>query len=144
MNGKPLPKEKDKPKKKKSTSKLKKELDTIFSLYVRQKDADKNGFVRCYTCGLRKHWKELHCGHFVSRSHLATRFIEDNARPQCAGCNVFGGGRVAVFGSNLERDLGKGTIARLYRKAQEITKDFPYVQRIEEFKVKLKALDKGI
>jgi hypothetical protein len=119
----------------------KKELDRVFSLYIRQSYADSNGYVQCYTCNAQKHWKDMHCGHFVSRSHLATRFDEDNVRPQCVGCNIFGGGKVVIFGSKLEAELGVGTIARLYRQAQQITKGFPYAEKIAHYKALLQDLD---
>jgi len=75
-------------------------------------------------------------GHFASRSYLATRFDETNVRVQCVGCNVFGGGRVAIFATRLEAE-GIST-KELYRKAQQITKYFPYEDKIEEYKLKLK------
>lgn len=142
-NGPELKKEKDKPKKlkKKTNAKLKKELDKIFSLYIRRKYADKNGEASCYTCGKIYKWQELQCGHFVSRQHLATRYDERNVRPQDIGCNIFGGGRVATFATKLESEQ-KGMVTTLYRKAQEITKDFPYQAMIEEYKKKLLTLQK--
>lgn len=136
-NGKPIPKKV----KKKTTSQLKKELDKVFSQYIRQKAADKEGFVLCYTCGVKKHWKEMQNGHFVSRVYLATRFEEGNVRPQCVGCNVFGGGKVVAFAANLEKEQ-PGIVGLLYRKAQEIVKDYPYSQKIEEYKIKLQELNK--
>lgn len=126
--------------KKKTTAQLKKDLDKIFSQFVRQSNADENGMVDCYTCSKRLHWKEMQCGHFVSRQHLATRYSEDNCRPQCVGCNVFGGGKVSVFAERLEKELGVGTVARLYREANQIVKDFPYEAKIEEYENKLTAL----
>lgn len=137
MNGKPIPKGKPK----KSQAKLKKDLDKVFSIYVRQKYADKEGKAQCYTCEVTKEVRELHCGHFISRSYLATRFEEDNVRPQCVGCNVFGGGRNVIFAANLERDCGKGTVDRLFKKAQEIVKNFPYEEKIDYYKLKLKELE---
>lgn len=124
--------------KKKTISWLKKELDRVFSIFIRQKYADSNGMVRCYTCGVLKPIKEMQNGHFVSRIHLATRYDEDNCRPQCVGCNVFGGGKIAVFATKLEAELGKGIIGRLYRKAQQIVKDFPYESKIAHYKSLIK------
>lgn len=126
--------------KKKTQSQLKKLLDKVFSEYVRRKNANENGYVKCYTCSKVLPWQEIQNGHFVSRSHLATRYEEDNTRPQCVGCNVFGGGRVAIFASRLDEELGEGTVAKLYRKAQEITKDYPYQEKIDYYKLKLSEL----
>ena len=70
----------------KSISKLKKKLDTIFSFYIRLRGVDDNGNNQCCTCGKIDNWRNLQCGHFVSRKHMATRFYELNCFPQCVGC----------------------------------------------------------
>ncbi len=137
-------KSKEKPKTKKlSTAKLKKKLDEIFSKYIRQKYANQEGQVQCYTCPKTAHWKEMQCGHFVSRSALATRFSEDNCRVQCVGCNIFGGGQVATFANNLERE-NEGIVTTLYRKSQEITKDFPYQEKIAYYQSLLETESKNV
>lgn len=130
-------------KKKLTTSKLKAKLDNIFSQYIRLKYADKNGNVSCYTCGQIKNWKQMQNGHFVSRSHLATRFDEDNVRVQCVGCNVFGGGKPAEFGLRLEEEH-KGIVLKLMRKSQTITKDYPYLAKIEKYRLIVEKLSTGI
>ena len=83
----------------KTQAQLKKELDRVFSLYIRAKYPKV-----CYTCG--KTDTALQCGHFVSRQYLATRWDENNCRPQCAGCNIFGNGKPLDFEENLKRELG--------------------------------------
>lgn len=137
-----LRKDKDKPRKerKKTTIQLKKELDAIFSKYIRQKYS-KDGFGQCFTCSKRLAISDLQCGHFVSRIYLGTRYAEDNCRPQCIGCNVFGGGKTAQFAANLERIYGPKIISDLFRQANNIVKNFPYKEKIEEFKEKIKQLD---
>lgn len=134
-NGREIPKIKTK-----SNAKLKKELDKFFSLYIRQKNADKEGNCVCYTCGVKKHWKEMQNGHFVSRGHTATRWSYDNCRVQCVGCNVFGGGKLAVYATKLESELGVGTVSRLYREAQAIVKDIPFIEKIDYYKQELNKL----
>lgn len=90
-------------KKSKSLSKLKKELDSVFSLYIRNKYAV-NGLVQCYTCSVKKPVKEIQNGHWIPRNNLATRFSEENCRPQCVGCNMFQKGRPDVFAVNLIKE----------------------------------------
>lgn len=72
-----------------SLPRLKAKLDTLFSLYIRRRDADHNGMVTCIACGKRFHWQEVDCGHFVPRQHLAVRWDERNAHPECRYCNRF-------------------------------------------------------
>ncbi len=90
--------------KSKSQSKLKKELDRVFSIFIRQKYADEAGMVKCYTCSTVKHWKEMQNGHWIPRNNLATRFSEENCRVQCVGCNMFQKGRPDVFAVNLIKE----------------------------------------
>lgn len=91
-------------KKDKTTAWYKKELDRIFSLYIRNKYADSNGYVKCYTCSVSKPIKEMQNGHWIPRNNLATRFSEENCRPQCVGCNMFNKGRPDVFAVNLIKE----------------------------------------
>ena len=98
---------------KKTISKLKKELDKWFSLYIRLRGADDNGNNQCCTCGTIDNWKKLQCGHFVSRKHLATRFHEMNCFPQCVSCNIFKYGEQWKFGQFLDKNLGEGVSEEL-------------------------------
>lgn len=103
-------------KKQVSASKLKKKLDELFSKFIRQRGADENGMNRCFTCGKVAHWKLLQCGHYVSRTKLATRWDEVNCQVQCPGCNLFKEGNKPNFTVNLESKYGKGTVERLVIK----------------------------
>jgi hypothetical protein len=138
--GKPLLKDKDKKKKPLSITKIKKKLDAVFSQYIRQKYADKNGNCKCYTCDYVNHWKKLQNGHFVSRYYLATRFDERNCRPQCFTCNMYRNGMTPDFSDRLEKELGKGITEELYREARKISKYFPYEEKIKEYEEKIKLL----
>jgi hypothetical protein len=125
------------PSKKVSRSKLVKKLDTVFSQYIRLKDAD-NEIATCFTCGKKDHWKKLQNGHFQSRKHYATRWDEQNCQVQCAGCNVFKYGEQFVFGKNLDEKYYAGFSDELYYKAKQIVKISNY--EIEEMIIKYKNL----
>jgi hypothetical protein len=86
-----------------SLAKLKKNLDQVFSRYIRQKYA-RNGLVNCYTCTTIKPPEQMQNGHWIPRNNLATRFSESNCRPQCVGCNMFNRGRPDVFSVNLIKE----------------------------------------
>jgi hypothetical protein len=107
--------------KKISRSKLIKKLDTVFSLYIRQRYSI-NEISKCFTCGKEDHYKKLQCGHFQSRRHYSTRWDEINCQVQCAGCNVFKYGEQFIFGKNLNLEFGEGTSEALYLKAKQIIK----------------------
>jgi len=95
----------EKKKKAESVTNLKKKLDAIFSLYIRQK-YEVDGLVECYTCGVKKPVSQMQNGHFWSRSHLSVRWDEDNCRPQCSGCNVFKHGNYIVYTQKMMEELG--------------------------------------
>ena len=126
--------------KKVSVSYYKKKLDTLFSLFIRQRNADPNGMTKCYTCGVLKHYKELQCGHFVPRQYLSVRYDEINCQTQCYACNMLYNGQPSAFAMNLTRDYGKETVEMLEKKRREITKYFPYELKLEEYKNKLKEM----
>ena len=124
-----------KPLKTKSQAELKKELDRVFSLYIRAIYPKE-----CYTCG--KQGVTLQCGHFIPRNFLVTRFDERNCRPQCVGCNIFGNGKILDFEDHLVRDLGREEVDKMKASRFKIFKvdSSWYVSKIEEYKEKLKNL----
>ena len=121
--------------KKPSRSKLVKQLDSIFSTYIRRKDSI-NYVAICFTCGKKDYYKKLQNGHFQSRRHYSTRFDEVNCQVQCAGCNVFKYGEQFIFGQNLDIKFGEGTARRLHIKAQQILKisDKEIIEMIKRYK----------
>ena len=133
----------------KTISKLKKELDKWFSLYIRLRDADSLGFVQCFTCQRFKHYKSgMQNGHFQSRSFLSTRFDEENCQPQCVGCNMFKSGEQYKFSVNLDNKYGDGKAKELEFKARQIQKfsRVDYEEKISYYKLLVEKLktEKGI
>ena len=102
-----------KKRKEKTQAQLKKDLDAIFSIYIRQKYADDMENVECYTCFKMLPIKKIQNGHFVSRQYLATRWHENNCRPQCWGCNGFGGGKPLDFEERLKKELGSDYVEEM-------------------------------
>lgn len=90
----------------KSVSQLTKELDKVFSLYIRQRDSDEDGYGRCVTCDKLGHYKEMDCGHFVSRSYKSVRWNEYNCALQCKRCNSYGAGEQYLFGKAIDKRWG--------------------------------------
>lgn len=113
----------------------KKKADAVFSLHIRNKYADKEGMVQCYTCPFKGPVKKLQCGHLVSRFYLATRYDERNCRPQCITCNVWRHGRVPEFAARLQAELGDGIVEELYTQARVLIKNFDYQSIINKYAV---------
>ena len=132
----------------KTISKLKKELDTIFSLYIRLRESEE-GLVQCFTCGKVSHYKSgMQNGHFQSRKHLSTRWSETNCQVQCVGCNMFKAGEQYKFSIALDSKYGEGTAEELELLARTIMKvsRIDYEGKISYYKELVEKLkkDKGI
>jgi hypothetical protein len=128
--------------KKESVSSLKKKAWQIFSEWVRVKDADYRGFIRCFTCGKVGHYKTFHAGHFLGGRRNNLLFNEIGCHPQCYECNVpkhgnqweYGKRMVKLYGEKVVKDLEK-----LNRKNKQFT-IFELKEIIKTYQVKLKNL----
>ena len=133
----------------KSISKLKKELDKWFSLYIRLRDATDEGLCQCITCGKVSHYKKgMQNGHFQSRRFLATRFDEHNCAPQCVACNMFRGGEQFRFGLAIDSKYGEGEAEELEFLARTTVKfsRYDYEDKISYYGTLVEKLkkEKGI
>ena len=133
----------------KTISKLKKELDKWFSLYIRLRNATDEGLVQCFTCSKVSHYKSgMQNGHFQSRKHLATRWDEENCQNQCVGCNMFKAGEQYKFSVALDSKYGEGKAEELEFLARTIMKvsRIDYEEKISYYKDLVEKLkkEKGI
>ena len=134
---------------KKTISKLKKELDKYFSLFIRLRSANEYGMVQCFTCGIVRGYKDgMQNGHFQSRKHMATRFHEDNCQIQCLKCNIFDSGQQYLFSLRLDEKYGEGTAEELEFLARTTLKisRVEYEEQISYYKNLVENLkeEKGI
>lgn len=83
----------------------KKKLWTIFSLWIRTKDA-KKGYNYCVTCGKLYSIKKLQAGHFIPGRHNAVLFCEDLVHPQCYSCNIFLRGNPRAYDKYMREKYG--------------------------------------
>jgi hypothetical protein len=109
-------------KKKESISSLTKELDKVFSLFIRERDSNSDGIGKCITCDKVGHYKDFHCGHFRSRKYLSTRWNPFNCNMQCPTCNLYNNGEEFIHGLEIDKKFGKGTALEMYKKSQEVVK----------------------
>jgi len=126
----------------KTISKLKKDLDKVFSLYIRLRHASKDGIVKCFTCDKTAHYKKMHAGHFMSRKHHATRWNEDNVQVQCPKCNLFGQGEQYAFGKLLDIRIAEGKAEELQELSRTTVKymRYEYEDMIKHYKEKVNAI----
>lgn len=117
-------------------------LDRIFSEFIRRRDADKDGYVRCYCCGKILHWKQSQNMHFIPRQHMATRFDEVNCHAGCVKCNYYDNGNIEQYTIHLKRDFGDDIVERLTLKKNIGRKisEFEYKELIKYYKNEIKKL----
>lgn len=124
----------------KSIAKLKKELDIIFSKYIRYRDDG-----QCFTCPKKDDPKKMQCGHFVPRQYMSVRYDERNCNCQCYACNMLYNGQPSAYAVNLTKLYGEGIVEGLESHRNRVTKRTPaeYEELIIEYKAKLKELNVG-
>jgi hypothetical protein len=125
------------PKKKpKTIAKLVEEAAVLLQKYVRLKAADENGYAKCVTCGVTKHWKELQGAHFISRAWTATKLMEENVNPCCQRCNGFLSGNLIEYTRYMDEMYGKEFVDEL-RQLKHQTKKYTRAE-VEEIKSELR------
>lgn len=117
-------------------------LDRIFSQYIRLRDADQNGYIRCISCGKIVLWKEADNGHFINRKHMSLRFSETNCNAQCRSCNRFDEGNMTGYNLGMIKKYGQQTVDLLIiskNKANKIS-DTEYKILIKHYQQEVKRL----
>ena len=117
-------------------------LDKVFSTYIRKRDSIDGIIGKCCTCGKVGEIKYMHCGHFMSRRHLSTRWEEKNTACQCVSCNLYNQGKQYEFSLYLDRKYGAGTSEKMRIKASNTCKmsDVEAKILIKHYKQKEKEL----
>ena len=128
-----------------STASLVRKLDRIFSEYVRLRDSKPFGYkyFRCISCGQIKPFEQADAGHFIGRTHMATRFDEQNVWCECRSCNRFSSDHMIYYQRNLEQRIGKDKVDLLIARGRQTKKWSAfelellikhYTERIKEMK----------
>jgi len=101
-------------KKIKKKGNLKGKLWEVFSQFIRLRDADDRGYVRCISCGKTGFWKDLQAGHYVPKnSGNFFYFNEDDVHAQCYGCNVGKDGNLIYYRKGLIEKIGLEEVEKL-------------------------------
>ena len=125
-----------------------KKLDKVFALYIRLRDTMPSGFCRCISCGRIKPFSDIDCGHFHSRTHMATRYSELNCNGECSYCNRFNADHLLGYRENLIKKIGSQHFKLLGMQAASYKKfdDFELKAMIDFYTNEVKKLStlKGI
>lgn len=115
---------------------LVKELDRVFSLYIRMKAAI-NGVARCVTCGDKDSWKLMDCGHFIVRGKVGTRWDEQNCHVQCRRCNRVNQGNIKRYKLFLQARYGREIIDILKKRSKNRVETYEIEAMIKIYKKKV-------
>ena len=99
------------------------ELDRVFSLYIRLRDADDMGMIRCISCGRKMPFRHFDAGHYFSRSHTSTRWDEDNVHAECIECNRFAQNHLEGYRENLIDKIGLRRLNALEERHKEVLQE---------------------
>ena len=108
-------------------SKVVKDLDNIFSQYIRLRDDGKG----CCTCGVKKDWKEMQACHYITRGKLPTRWDETNVHSGCYRCNVLLKGNYTEYAIFMVQKYGADKLLELKQKSIMPLK-IPTIELIEK------------
>jgi len=141
MKRTPLKKRKKSPK-----AKLKKKTWDMFSKYIRMKYANENGYVKCITCGVIKHWREMQAGHYIDGRSNAVLFEEDLVHCQCFSCNCMLHGNKSEYASFMYKTYGEKRVDEL-RRLSKFSVKFSIADLellLEKFSKKVEELEKKV
>lgn len=83
------------------------ELDRVFSLYIRLRDANDGGMTRCISCGKIYPFGQMQNGHYFVRQHTATRWDERNCNAECIFCNCHDANHLVGYRKHLIQKIGQ-------------------------------------
>ena len=109
---------------KQSLKSLINKLDTTFSLFIRLRDSRPFGYkaFKCISCGQIKPFEEADAGHFIGRTHMSTRFDEQNVWCECRFDNRFNSSHMIEYQRNLEKKLGRERLDMLIARGHQTKK----------------------
>lgn len=90
-----------------------KELDSVFSTFIRLRDSNDKWIVICPLCWTRLPRKQSQNMHFVSRGVMKHRYDEKNCHAWCMRCNVILNGNYIAYTRRMQKMYGISYVDRL-------------------------------
>ena len=120
---------------------LKSNLWIVFSQYIRKRDMDGMGYIKCISCGKKDIFEHMDAGHYIPKTYgLSIYFHEKNVHPQCTGCNRFRRGNLTAYAIALRKRYGESILEELDALKHQSRKFSvsDYEELIEKYKGLLK------
>ncbi len=97
-----------------------------FSRFIKVRDANSSGLVKCCTCTKVLHYQdpELNAGHFIPGHNNTTLFNEKIVHGQCVDCNLGGQGMQYEYGKFMQEKYGydQGTLDEMQTWRHKVKK----------------------
>lgn len=125
--------------KKWNRAKWMKECWRVFSIWVRQSNADWRGYVECVTCGAVYMWNSgmIHAGHWI---HDKLDFDYRNVHPQCRNCNYkYNKNTNTAYAIYMARTYGADEMAKIRAEADKKGNDYS-INELKDIYAKYKPL----
>ena len=90
-----------------------KELDGVFSRFIRLRDCNERWIVVCPLCWTRIPREKAQNMHFVSRWVMKHRYDEKNCHAGCMRCNVILNGNYIAYTRRMQKTYWIGYVDRL-------------------------------
>lgn len=131
-----------KPKKTKSPNKtkLRGKADSVFSTYIRLRDADKHWIVKCPLCWSKIFWKQAQNMHFIKRSCWLYRYDETNCHAGCYRCNVILSWNYIVYTRYMQNRYWIEAVDKMIANNKKLNKEWSksdYENIIKEYSEKI-------
>lgn len=126
---------------------LKQQVWTLFSKYIRLRDCLATTGTRergrCITCGEEFPIEKLQAGHFIAGRRNANLFSKKGCHAQCARCNVYLNGNTLEYRRQIIKLYGEGYDELLEREAKQVKKfTVGELEQMKDFYTqKVKALE---
>lgn len=99
-------------------------LDNVFSQFIRLRDSDERGYLKCFICDKPLHWAQAENMHFMPRVCMPTRYDEIACQAGCHECNSKPNGNRDGFAIRLDDMYGGGTAEALCDKSKNTSQEF--------------------
>jgi|SRR5688572_18769833 len=122
-----------------------KELDTVFSLFIRLRDADERGTVTCFVTGEKVWWKDSDAAHFIPRGIMPTRYNERNVHACTKESNQFDEHHQAMYEKKMIEAYGHNFVIGLVMESRHLEKFMRHEieEKIEHYKMQVSKLKKS-
>jgi len=132
-------------------SKAKKDLWTVYSLFIRLTGCiETTGTLdigKCFTCEREYAIKKLQAGHWIPGRHILVLFDVRNTHPQCYHCNVGLKGNPVVYYDKMLAVYGKDICEELKAKDKPQDKQYTVAELLvmkEDFEKKIEELKNSV